>query len=133
MAKAISNWTSQLQIPQQSEPSQKLLPSLTLCLACVPCNAPIQVQAHAWLAGLGYGVLLPLGALVARHLKVFLDPAWFYAHATLQTLGYLLGASGWGVGIWLYQQHTAALPSDHETHFAVGTTVFCLSTLQVRN
>lgn len=89
------------------------------------------VQVHAWLAGLGFGFLLPIGILVARHLKVWMDPAWFYTHIGIQFCGYLLGVIGWGYGIWLHMQPSAIVYPMNE-HYGIGVTIFVTSTLQVR-
>lgn len=44
------------------------------------------MQAHAWLAAIGWGVLVPLGILLARSFK---DARgwWFHAHRALQASG----------------------------------------------
>uniref|UniRef100_A0A6N2K0S5 Cytochrome b561 domain-containing protein n=1 Tax=Salix viminalis TaxID=40686 RepID=A0A6N2K0S5_SALVM len=38
---------------------------------------------HGVLNAVSWGILMPIGALIARYLKVFksADPAWFYLHA----------------------------------------------------
>ncbi|KAJ0048559.1 hypothetical protein Pint_14922 [Pistacia integerrima] len=45
---------------------------------------------HGILAILGWGTLIPLGALVPKHLR-HRDPFWFYCHSTMNFLGFSLG------------------------------------------
>lgn len=48
-------------------------------------------------------ILIPLGAVIARYLKVFksTDPAWFYLHVSCETAAYIVGVTGWGTGLTL--------------------------------
>lgn len=39
----------------------------------------LPLQAHGWLMVVGWGVLIPLGILTARHAKRW-DPLWFHVH-----------------------------------------------------
>ncbi|TKW36232.1 hypothetical protein SEVIR_2G426900v4 [Setaria viridis] len=48
---------------------------------------------HGAMAGLGWGALMPLGAALARYFKRR-DPFWFYAHASVQGVGFVLGTAG---------------------------------------
>jgi hypothetical protein len=75
---------------------------------------------------------MPLGAVIARYLKVFksADPAWFYLHVTCQTAAYIVGVAGWGTGLKLGSDSVGV---TYSTHRALGITLFCLGTLQVRN
>ena len=52
------------------------------------------MQRHAILNTVGWGILLPLGVIAARYLKPFTDPAWFYVHVLVQSIGYILGVVG---------------------------------------
>jgi hypothetical protein len=38
------------------------------------------MQAHGWLMAVGWGLLIPLGILTARHGKEFKPPLWFHLH-----------------------------------------------------
>jgi len=79
---------------------------------------------------MSWGTLMPLGAIIARYLKVFksADPAWFYLHVTCQTSAYIVGVAGWGTGLKLGSDSTGV---TYDTHRALGITLFCLGTLQV--
>ena len=41
------------------------------------------MQVHGILMVVGFGILVPIGVLVARTLKP-LDPLWFHLHRTIQ-------------------------------------------------
>lgn len=79
-----------------------------------------------------WGILLPLGALTARYLKVFksADPAWFYLHAFCQSSAYIVGVAGWGTGLKLGSDSEGITFHKHRN---IGITLFCLGTLQVPN
>lgn len=85
---------------------------------------------HGVLNAVSWGILLPVGAIFARYLKVFpsADPAWFYLHATCQASGYIVGVAGWATGIRLGSQSPGI---EHTAHRIIGIVVFCLGTLQV--
>ncbi|KAL5097496.1 hypothetical protein RYX36_001823 [Vicia faba] len=87
-------------------------------------------NTHGILNAVGWGVLMPLGAVIARYLKVFksADPAWFYLHVTCQTAAYVVGVAGWGTGLKLGSDSVGI---TYSTHRALGITLFCLGTLQV--
>ncbi|KAL3678768.1 hypothetical protein R1sor_021724 [Riccia sorocarpa] len=46
-------------------------------------------RSHGIINIFGWGILLPVGAIVARYCKPW-DPAWFYIHVSLQVMGYIL-------------------------------------------
>jgi len=56
------------------------------------------MQAHAWLAAIGWGVLVPVGIVMARSFKDTKPPLWFHLHRALQTLGFVLGTVALGLG-----------------------------------
>ncbi|KAK2394286.1 cytochrome b561 and DOMON domain-containing protein [Trifolium repens] len=87
-------------------------------------------NTHGVLNAVSWGVLMPLGAVIARYLKVFksADPAWFYLHVTCQTAAYIVGVAGWGTGLKLGSDSVGV---TYSTHRALGITLFCLGTLQV--
>jgi hypothetical protein len=89
-------------------------------------------QTHGVLNAVSWGVLMPLGAVIARYLKVFksADPAWFYLHVTCQTSAYIVGVAGWGTGLKLGSDSVGV---TYSTHRALGISLFVLGTLQVRN
>ncbi|KAG8385838.1 hypothetical protein BUALT_Bualt03G0086800 [Buddleja alternifolia] len=61
------------------------------------------------------GDLLPIGAVIARYLKVFpsADPAWFYLHAICQTSAYIIGVAGWAIGLRLGSQSPGVQYTAH--------------------
>ncbi|KAJ1686392.1 hypothetical protein LUZ63_017782 [Rhynchospora breviuscula] len=85
---------------------------------------------HGVLCAISWGVLLPLGVIIARYLKVFksMDPAWFYLHIICQCSGYILGVAGWGLGIKLGSESKGITFHSHRN---LGITLFAFATLQV--
>ncbi|XP_002962230.2 cytochrome b561 and DOMON domain-containing protein At5g35735 [Selaginella moellendorffii] len=87
-------------------------------------------NAHGILNALGWGILLPIGAMSARYLRSFewADPTWFYLHVACQTLGYILGVVGWAIGLRLGSDSVGV---RYNTHRNIGITMFVFGTLQV--
>ncbi|MCD9645394.1 hypothetical protein HAX54_034271 [Datura stramonium] len=87
-------------------------------------------NVHGVLNAVSWGVLMPMGAIFARYLKVFksANPAWFYLHAACQTSAYAVGVAGWGTGLKLGSDSAGI---KYTTHRNIGITLFCLGTLQV--
>ncbi|GMN36577.1 hypothetical protein TIFTF001_006133 [Ficus carica] len=87
-------------------------------------------NVHGVINAVSWGILLPIGASIARHLKVFksADPAWFYLHVTCQTSAYIVGVVGWGTGLKLGSDSAGI---KYNTHRNIGIALFCLGTLQV--
>ncbi|XP_006651129.1 cytochrome b561 and DOMON domain-containing protein At4g12980-like [Oryza brachyantha] len=85
---------------------------------------------HGILNGVSWGILIPLGAMIARYLRVFeaADPAWFYLHITCQLSGYVLGVAGWALGLKLGSESKGVTYGAHRN---IGIAIFCLATLQV--
>lgn len=77
-----------------------------------------------------WGILMPLGAMAARYLKVFksANPAWFYLHVTCQASAYIVGVAGWGTGMKLGSDSVGI---KQTTHRNIGIALFALGTLQV--
>ncbi|XP_052883384.1 cytochrome b561 and DOMON domain-containing protein At3g25290-like [Gossypium arboreum] len=87
-------------------------------------------QVHGILNIFGWGLLLPIGAIVARNFSKFPLKCddWYQLHTLCQTSGYIVGAVGWGTGIWLgnsSRQYTL------KAHRILGIIVFTLATLQM--
>lgn len=82
------------------------------------------------LNAVSWGILMPLGAIIARYMRVFksADPAWFYLHVACQTSAYIVGVAGWGTGLKLGSESVGIKYSAHRN---IGITLFCLGTLQV--
>nr|DAD23593.1 TPA_asm: hypothetical protein HUJ06_025056 [Nelumbo nucifera] len=87
-------------------------------------------NVHGVLNAVSWGTLMPLGAIIARYLKVFksADPAWFYLHVACQTSAYIVGVAGWATGIKLGSDSSGIV---HRAHRNIGIVLFCLGTLQV--
>jgi len=85
---------------------------------------------HGMLNAIAWGVLIPVGAIIARYLRVFesADPAWFYLHIACQCSGYILGVAGWGLGLKLGSESAGV---TYQPHRSIGIAIFCLATLQV--
>ncbi|CAN6444708.1 unnamed protein product [Victoria cruziana] len=83
-------------------------------------------RSHGILAILGWGVILPIGVIIARYCKKW-DPLWYYLHLTFQFLGYTLGVATVIAGNLLYRKLKVNIP----THRGIGMFVFALSVLQV--
>ncbi|KAK3184619.1 hypothetical protein Dsin_031905 [Dipteronia sinensis] len=83
-------------------------------------------KSHGLLNMLGWGILMIIGAIVARHLK-HMDPLWFYCHISIQSLGFLLGLSGVITGLVLNNK----LNNDVSTHKSLGILILVLGCLQI--
>jgi hypothetical protein len=84
-------------------------------------------KTHGILNVIGWGVLLPLGAIIARYAKGF-DPQWFYMHAAFQITGYGLILAGLVTGVDL-QDEIAGV--DIGLHRGLGILIFVLATVQI--
>lgn len=82
------------------------------------------------LNAVSWGVLMPVGVIIARYLKVFKSagPAWFYLHVACQSSAYVIGVAGWGTGLKLGSDSVAV---QYNKHRRIGIALFCLGTLQV--
>ncbi|XP_076886290.1 cytochrome b561 and DOMON domain-containing protein At4g17280-like [Bidens hawaiensis] len=89
-----------------------------------------QKNTHGVLNAFSWGVLMPIGAMSARYLKVFnvANPAWFYIHAATQTSAYVVGVAGWATGLKLGSQSTGV---KYNAHRNIGIILFAFGTLQV--
>ncbi|KAI3769573.1 hypothetical protein L6452_00682 [Arctium lappa] len=87
-------------------------------------------NTHGVLNAVSWGVLMPMGAMAARYLKVFkvANPAWFYIHAACQTSAYIVGVAGWATGLKLGGDSTGIRYNKHRN---IGITLFAIGTLQV--
>ncbi|KAJ8748591.1 hypothetical protein K2173_007581 [Erythroxylum novogranatense] len=87
-------------------------------------------NVHGVLNAVSWGILMPLGIIIARYLKVFKSagPAWFYLHVGCQISAYAIGVAGWGTGLKLGSDSPGV---KYDKHRNLGITLFCLATLQV--
>ncbi|AED95529.1 Cytochrome b561 and DOMON domain-containing protein [Arabidopsis thaliana] len=85
---------------------------------------------HGILNGVSWGIMMPIGAIIARYLKVSksADPAWFYLHVFCQSSAYIIGVAGWATGLKLGNESAGI---QFTFHRAVGIALFCLATIQV--
>ena len=83
-------------------------------------------RIHGMLNILGWGILIIVGAIIARHFREW-DPFWFNLHASVQSLGFALGVIGVISGLVLDYQ----LNLDVSTHEALGIAILMLGCLQV--
>jgi len=84
-------------------------------------------DAHAIIMFISWGLLLPVGLLVARYFRSFKDALWFKIHRTLQYSGFLIAVAGIIIGYAM----TASAPFTYVAHGAIGTVIFILMILQV--
>lgn len=89
------------------------------------------MQRHGVLNAVSWGILMPVGAIVARYLRAFksADPAWFYLHVACQISAYIVGVSAWGIGLKLGSDSKGI---TYRAHRNIGIALFCLATLQVQ-
>ncbi|XP_072963219.1 cytochrome b561 and DOMON domain-containing protein At3g61750-like [Typha angustifolia] len=83
-------------------------------------------RTHGALNLVAWGVLLPIGSIVARYCKQW-DPLWFYLHVGIQFIGFILGIAGVVAGVALYNR----LHVNVAAHRGLGIFVLVLGILQV--
>ncbi|KAK2353635.1 cytochrome b561 and DOMON domain-containing protein [Trifolium repens] len=83
-------------------------------------------RSHGVLNILGWGMFIIMGAIVARYFKDW-DPFWFNFHASVQSLGFILGLIGVISGLILNNQ----LHVNFNLHKALGIIILVLACLQV--
>ncbi|KAL5562192.1 hypothetical protein UlMin_031939 [Ulmus minor] len=85
---------------------------------------------HGILNGVSWGILFPLGAIIARYIRTFesADPAWFYLHVFCQISAYAIGVAGWATGMKLGGESHGIVWTGHRN---IGIALFCLATVQI--
>ncbi|KAF1895779.1 hypothetical protein Lal_00037895 [Lupinus albus] len=85
---------------------------------------------HGILNAVSWGVLFPLGVIIARYMRTFpsADPAWFYLHVGCQLSAYAIGVAGWATGLKLGSNSVGITYSLHRN---IGISLFALATLQI--
>ncbi|CAI9770672.1 unnamed protein product [Fraxinus pennsylvanica] len=85
---------------------------------------------HGILNVVSWGLLFPIGIIIARYLKVFpsTDPLWFYLHVSCQISAYAIGVAGWGTGLKLGSQSKGV---QYSVHRNIGIALFSLATVQI--
>ncbi|KAJ4884885.1 Cytochrome b561 and DOMON domain-containing protein [Raphanus sativus] len=81
---------------------------------------------HGVMAIIGWGFLLPLGAILARYLR-HRDPLWYYLHICIQLTGFIFGLAAVILGVRLYSRIQPDIPA----HRGIGIFLLSLSILQV--
>jgi membrane protein YdbS with pleckstrin-like domain len=90
-------------------------------------NGLIQMRKNHGIIGIiGWGLILPVGAIVARYFK-HKEPLWFYLHSIIQFVGFAFGLATVLLGLQLYSQMHVHIPA----HRGIGIFVLVLSILQV--
>ncbi|WMV59410.1 hypothetical protein MTR67_052795 [Solanum verrucosum] len=87
-------------------------------------------QVHGILNIIGWGTVLPIGVIIARNFREFPLPwlGWRKYHISCQTIGYLVGTTGWAVGIWLGK---ASKYYSFPKHGTYGIFIFAFATIQM--
>ncbi|MCD9645299.1 hypothetical protein HAX54_034131 [Datura stramonium] len=89
--------------------------------------------AHGIINGVSWGMMMPLGVVLARlrYLPLSEYPAlWFNLHIYCQTIAYLLGIAGGGLGFFLGRSQSSG-GVKHTSHRYIGGALLGLATLQV--
>jgi len=95
---------------------------------------PDKKKAHGALMGLGWGFILPLGFLIARHLrfifgqtKLFGLDTWFVFHVAFQWTGLILTTAGFAIGI------NDIGTNLYKSHRILGSSIMALGYFQPFN
>ncbi|XP_021760303.1 cytochrome b561 and DOMON domain-containing protein At3g61750-like [Chenopodium quinoa] len=83
-------------------------------------------RSHGILGIIGWGLILPCGAMIARFLKQK-EPLWFYLHTIIQIVGFLIVLAGVVVGQTLNNQ----IHADVAAHRGIGYFALTLTIIQV--
>ncbi|XP_009616776.1 cytochrome b561 and DOMON domain-containing protein At5g47530-like [Nicotiana tomentosiformis] len=87
--------------------------------------------AHGIINGVSWGMLMPLGVVLARLRYLPLtDPLWFHLHIYCQILAYFLGITGGSLGFVLGRK-SSGMKIKHTSHRYIGGALLGLATLQV--
>ncbi|KAE9463113.1 hypothetical protein C3L33_04979, partial [Rhododendron williamsianum] len=100
--------------------------SVSVSSSAAPDKIGQTKRTHGILGLIGWGLLLPYGVIAARYFKHY-DPLWFYLHAGIQFVGFILGLAGIVLGVSLYNQ----IHAQFHTHRGIGIFVLVLSVLQI--
>ncbi|KAI6693890.1 hypothetical protein NL676_021600 [Syzygium grande] len=87
-------------------------------------------RIHGLLNAISWGILFPVGAVIARYLRPlrFANPFWFYLHVSCQFSSYIIGVTGWAIGLDLGAESKGV---EYTSHRIIGIILFCLATLQM--
>ncbi|KAK1421809.1 hypothetical protein QVD17_24443 [Tagetes erecta] len=84
-------------------------------------------RAHGILNAVGWGALIPIGAMIARYSKNLHDSHRIYAHAIIQLSGFIIGLAGIITGLILNDR----IDANVAKHKAIGLIVITLGCLQI--
>ncbi|KAF3656889.1 putative MATE efflux family protein 9-like [Capsicum annuum] len=87
--------------------------------------------AHGIINGVSWGMMMPLGVVLARLRYLPLPQLlalWFYLHIYCQSIAYVLGIVGGGLGFYLRKQSPGGV--KHTCHRYIGSALLVLATLQ---
>ncbi|CAI0379426.1 unnamed protein product [Linum tenue] len=88
-------------------------------------------MVHGVLSIIGWGTLLPAGAIMVRYLRYpfqVQEHWWFYPHLTCQVVGYSLGTASWILGLYLGKASNRYI---FKTHRLYSIFIFTFATLQM--
>ncbi|MED6144099.1 hypothetical protein PIB30_012458 [Stylosanthes scabra] len=90
-------------------------------------------NAYRILVLLGWGILLPLGVVIARYCRTvpLKLNEWYYCHIMCQTLGYILGILGWSFGLWLEKSSKEFVPKTQHTLSIIAFTFINIQMLSI--
>ncbi|KAH7544415.1 hypothetical protein JRO89_XS15G0163800 [Xanthoceras sorbifolium] len=85
---------------------------------------------HGVLNIMGWGIFLPLGAMIVRYFRVHPKQSrwWFRLHVGFQIVGYTIGTIGWIIGIWLGHASRYYTFPKHRT---LSIFIFTFASLQM--
>ncbi|KAI9077264.1 hypothetical protein K1719_040835 [Acacia pycnantha] len=97
-------------------------------------NSKILIRkVHGILNGIGWGIMMPTGAIMGRYLKTLeaTGSTWFHLHRACQMLAYIIGTIGVALGIFLSSPSLSSLSPYGFVHASIGIAVFVSATVQV--
>eukprot|EP00803_Ostreobium_quekettii_P001912 evm.model.scf_457.4 EVM.evm.TU.scf_457.4 scf_457:58791-66895(-) len=86
-------------------------------------NVKLYWKVHGWLMVASWGLLIPIGAIIARTMKDK-DPAWFYLHAFVQFSGLCVAIVGFVIAVLRFD------PVPDFRHQEVGWVVMIMGASQ---
>ncbi|KAK4755544.1 hypothetical protein SAY87_009301 [Trapa incisa] len=85
-------------------------------------------KSHGVLSMLGWGLILPTGALIPRYFR-HKDPIWYYLHTLTQFVGFIIALGAVVLGVQLYSE--VEVHPGIVAHRGIGIFVLTLTILQV--
>ncbi|KAL5737578.1 hypothetical protein ACOSP7_030339 [Xanthoceras sorbifolium] len=87
-------------------------------------------MVHGVLNIMGWGIFLPLGAMIVRYFRVHPKKSgwWLGLHVSFQIVGYTLGTIGWIIGLWLGHASRYYTFPKHRT---LSIFIFTFASLQM--